>query len=143
MRCLVLVTLCFIGCAPDVDRFKDPVDAAIMDISVMADARPDDGSDGGMDSSSDMTVPNTCSVRFQVGLPDATLTLQRNSDGAAIDRVLEDGQTVQYKYTLGTWETAEVQSDCQEKPNREWTVDCGEAMPEVLDEVDAWNGRCP
>ena len=169
MRYFILMMLCLPGCAPDVDRFKDPVDAGVMDMVNHSDAQQGNHMDAEPGQASDMSVPSTCTVKFQVVLPantpadarlhiagdfyggerewqadDATLALQRNSEGAAIELALEHQQTVQYKYTLGSWESVELaQPDCRERTNREWVVDCGETTPEVLDEVDAWTGLCP
>ena len=167
MHRFILVVLCFIGCAPDVDRFRDPVDASMVDSAQAFDGGSE--ADAGAQNRGDMEVPMNCTVTFQLTLPvntpvdarvhiagdffggdrdwqagDATLALQRNSEGAAIELVLDHEQSVQYKYTLGNWDTVElVLPNCDEKPNRMQVIDCSAAMPVVVDVVDAWTGACP
>ena len=164
--CLVLIVLCA-GCAPDVERFRDPVDASLFP----------NGADGGvpMEGGADAMVgldagdtPATCIVRFQLLLPDntpidarihiagnffggerewlpgdPTLALQRNSEGAEIELNLSNGQVVEYKYTLGNWEGVEVDSDCNDIDDRTLIIECGSDLPAQQDAVAAWKGRCP
>jgi hypothetical protein len=56
----------------------------------------------------------------------------------AIRLELPPGATIQYKYTLGSWETVEKDANCEEVPNRTLTV--GDEPMTVRDVVEAWRG---
>ncbi len=165
--CLVLIVLCA-GCAPDVERFRDPVDAGLVDNPAPNTVPMPGNPDSSMVSADAGETPSSCIVLFQVSLPDVTptdarihiagnffdgdrewlpgdptLALQRNSDGAGIELNLTNGQQVDYKYTLGNWEGVEVDADCNDIDDRIITIDCASAMPEQQDVVVAWKGVCP
>lgn len=56
----------------------------------------------------------------------------------AIRLELPPGTTVEYKYTLGSWETVEMNAACEDVPNRSLVV--GDRPMTVRDVVLAWRG---
>ena len=61
----------------------------------------------------------------------------------AIQLDLTPGTTIEYKYTLGSWETVEKDAACEEVPNRTLVVENQRMI--VRDLVEAWHGTsdCP
>ena len=83
---------------------------------------------------------------FQGWDPGATAMTQVDSTHWTITLTLKEGDAVEYKYTLGSWDSVEKGASCEELNNRKLTVLYGTDGTQVqADTVANWHGKgsCP
>jgi hypothetical protein len=76
---------------------------------------------------------------FQGWVPGQTPMTRVDGSTWAITIPFEDGTSIQYKYTRGTWDAVEKDDGCGEIPNRTLTADYGASQEQVVqDQVVKW-----
>ncbi len=83
---------------------------------------------------------------FQGWNPGATATTQVDASHWTITLSLSEGQAIEYKYTLGSWDYVEKDAACAEIANRKLTVFYGDSgLQNVEDTVANWRNVdiCP
>ena len=76
---------------------------------------------------------------FQGWNPGGTPMTPQEDGRWSITLEFEDGASLQYKYTRGSWEAVEKDAGCGEIANRTLTIDyTGSGMQEVSDAVEKW-----
>jgi len=82
---------------------------------------------------------------FQGWAPGQTPMTQVDGSTWAITLPFEDGTSIQYKYTRGSWDAVEKDDGCGEIPNRTMTADYGASQEQLItDTVSKWRdiGGC-
>jgi hypothetical protein len=72
---------------------------------------------------------------FQGWAPGDTPMTQVDAATWSIDLVFESGTALQYKYTRGSWEAVEKDTECGEIPNRTLTVDGSLGASQTIEDV--------
>ena len=74
---------------------------------------------------------------FQGWAPGQTPMTKVDASTWSITLPFEDGTSIEYKYTRGSWEAVEKDDGCGEIANRTMTADFGESEEQVIDDVVA------
>lgn len=101
-----------------------------------------------------VTVPESTPADRQVHIagsfqgwdPGATVMTQVDAAHWTITLSLTEGQSVEYKYTLGSWDYVEKDAACGEIANRKQTIFYGDSGLQTVDDTAAnWRGLggCP
>ena len=76
---------------------------------------------------------------FQGWDPGATPMTRVDDSHWSISLEFQDAETLEYKYTRGSWEAVEKDAGCGEVPNRTLTVEFErEGTQDVADSVEKW-----